>query len=97
MTIERARKEALFAGIALIVVGSLGILSVVLIYARYGNFLNSYSQQEPNAEANKFLIKALKAAAFGLVPSLCVIMIASGASILSYCKKVREQVSHKDV
>jgi Mn2+/Fe2+ NRAMP family transporter len=95
MTLENARKQALFAGITLIVTGSVSILVVVLIYALSGNWLNSYSQQEPNPATNVHLVKAVKVAAYRLVPAYSVIMIASGASILIYCTKQKDQMSRQ--
>jgi hypothetical protein len=93
MSVERARKQAFFAAVAAILIGGVAVIAVVIIYVLYGSWLDNFSQQEANATTNAFLVKAVKAAGFRLVPGLSVLLIAVGASTLFYLGKERAAVS----
>ena len=92
MSIEKARKQALIAAAAAVVVGATAIVSVALIYMLYGEWLNEFAQRAPNAAANALLVKALKAVCFRAVPGLCVMLMTGGGSMLFYLKKQKEQL-----
>ena len=97
MSIERARKQAYFSAIAAIVIGALALFGVTIIYAMYGSWLDSFSEQQADATTTAFLVKAVKAAGFQLVPGLSVVLIAVGGSTLFYLKKERAPVSRQKV
>ncbi|MBI3871379.1 MAG: hypothetical protein HY299_22840 [Verrucomicrobia bacterium] len=89
MSIEKARKRAIFGAIASIFIGSVTMLAVVVVYALAGDWLNVLSEQASHVAACALLVKALKAAVFRVIPGLSIILIVSAANTLSYLRKQR--------
>lgn len=92
-SIERERRQARVLAIASILIGTTCILSVTLVYFLYGDWLDLYMQQEPTEATNAFLIRAIKASAFRLVPGLCILLIAVGVGNLRYIKKEEKELA----
>ena len=86
----KTKKEAKFIGIFAVAFGGICLGVMAVIYFQYGDFLDSQMKATvPNPEVSVLMIKALKAAAFKLVPGICLVLIGSGIALLKCASKIR--------
>jgi lysylphosphatidylglycerol synthetase-like protein (DUF2156 family) len=89
MQLHKAHKEAKFAAVASISLGIIGLLSSFyfgfVFVAQSGAFATATNDEHVQA-MNMYLILAVKALIFGVIPGCCIVMIATGFSMLRYLK-----------
>ena len=91
MNLLGARRQAVFAAIAAMIVGTILIVGVGVMYVLYGTWLNTYGENEPNRVTTLYLLKAIKHLAFGVCPALAVLLVASGSCTLYFVKREKDQ------
>jgi hypothetical protein len=87
MNMIKTRKRAANAAVA---AASAGVLFIILIgaaFIAYRPRLDLIAQHDQSQATVASLVEALNAAAFGICPALCVILIVLGFSILYFLRQ----------
>jgi len=89
MQLHKAYKEARFAAAASISSGIIGLLGSFyfgfVLVKHSGAFATATNDEHVQAMV-MYLILAVKALIFGVIPGCCIIMITTGCSMLRYLK-----------
>jgi hypothetical protein len=93
MTLEKARKKALFGAVVSIVFGIGALIASGHIYCDHNQMLSSFSEQTSFPAKNIHMVRMFRAAAFLVVPAQCMVLVGATLDVLKYLRKWREQAS----
>ncbi len=86
MNVNKARKHAIFLSVSSIFAGAVFLLMIALFYFNIQSWLENIIHLKPSPEVIASLVNIIKSFLYRAIPSLSIILITFGVSMLFYLR-----------